>query len=400
MSKLSVFDFEGQEVKVFGSTEHPEWVAADVGAVLGLKPHTVRRRLSSMPTEWKGDHCMITPGGPQQVLTVTEPGLYELIFRSDKPAAQRFRVWIFEEVLPSIRRTGSYSHSAPQQVLDPQISQLFALWQGTGAATTQQMAEYYEVPVDAIESVLRRNRDELESDGVNTLKGGDLKAFRYHSVNLTESSKTARVTIWTPRAALRLGMLLRDSEVAKQVRNVLLDVAQTAEPRDTGNVQHEISQLIELAQTQVEVINEQQKMLAAALASLSRTKSKEKKQPKWTPRSTSHLMDFAREVGLEPQPDGRVYVADLWEQLQNWYIKTGVLKVEIVKGKEKLIWRDLPNKGDCPVKAINQLSRRFREIFPQIQKQRSMERAALERRGCRYLTGIGYAQEISEGKSL
>jgi hypothetical protein len=291
------------------------------------------------------------------------------------------------------------SHEAASDVLSKAKALVFALWQGTGAATTQQMAEYYEVPVDAIESVLRRNRDELESDGLITLKGSQLKTFKQLSVKLTESN-AGSMAVWTPRAALRLGMLLRDSEVAKQVRNVLLDVAQTAEPRDTGNVQREISQLIELAQTQVEVINEQQKMLAAALASLSMTKSKEKKQPKWTPRSTSHLMDFAREVGLEPQPDGRVYVADLWEQLQNWYIKTGVLKVEIVKGKEKLTWRDLPNKGDCPVKAINQLSRRFREIFPQIQKQRSMERAALERRGCRYLTGIGYAQEVSEGKSL
>jgi prophage antirepressor-like protein len=281
MTELSIFDFEGQEIKVFGSTEHPEWVAADVGAILGLKPHTVRRRLSNMPNEWKGDHAMITPGGSQQVLTVTEPGLYELIFRSDKPAARRFRVWIFEEVLPSIRRTGSYSRADSQQVLDPQVSQL-----------------------------------------------------------------------------------------------------------------------IELAQAQVEVINEQQKMLTTALVSLSKTKGKEKKQPKWTPRSTSHLMDFVREVGLELQFDGRVYISDLWKQLQGWYIKTGVLKVEVVKGKEKLTWRDLPNKGDCPVKAINQLSRRFREIFPQIQKQRSMERAALERRGCNYLTGIGYVREISEDKPL
>jgi len=279
MSELSIFDFEGQKIKVFGLTEPLEWSANDVGTVLGISKSTLSERLRKMPENWKGDHCMITPGGPQQVLTVTEPGLYELIFRSDKPAAQRFRVWIFEEVLPSIRRTGSYSRSASQQALDPQVSQL-----------------------------------------------------------------------------------------------------------------------IELAQTQVEVINEQQKMLAAALASL--TKTKEKKQPQWAPQSTSHLLEFVREVGLELQPDSRVYVADLWEQLQDWYIKTGVLKVEIVKGKEKLTWRDLPNKHDCPVKAINQLSRRFREIFPQLQKQRCMKRATLERRGHRYLVGIGYVQEISEEKSL
>jgi prophage antirepressor-like protein len=276
MSELAIFDFEGQKVKVFGSTKHPEWVVADVGAVLGISQSTLSERVSKMPESWKGIGLTDTNKGQRQVLTVKEPGLYELIFRSDKPTAQRFRVWMFEEVLPSIRRTGSYSHSTPQQVPDPQISQL-----------------------------------------------------------------------------------------------------------------------IELAQTQIEVINKQQKMLATALADLSKAKDKGKKQPKWTPRNTSHLMEFVREVGLEPQPDGRVYVSDLWQQLQNWYIKTGVLRVEIVKGKEKLTWQDLTNKGDCPVKAINQLSRRFREIFPHAQKHRSMERAVLERRGCHYLTGIGYAQSFS-----
>jgi len=293
MTELSIFDFEGQEIRVCGSPEQPEWVAADVGAVLGIDRRTLSERVNKMPEAWRrvrsgrthegGDGIGLTDaiGRQQKMLTVMEPGLYELIFRSDKPAAQRFRVWMFEEVLPSIRRTGSYSHSTSQQVLEPQISQL-----------------------------------------------------------------------------------------------------------------------IELAQTQVEVINEQQKMLAAALASLNKAKGKEKKQPKWTSRSTSHLMEFVREVGLEIQPGSQVYISDLWQQLRDWYIKTGVLKVEIVKGNEKLTWRDLINKGDCPVKAINQLSRRLREIFPQAQKQRCMERSALERRGCCYLTGIGYAPEISEDKTL
>jgi hypothetical protein len=134
-------------------------------------------------------------------------------------------------------------------------------------------------------------------------------------------------------------------------------------------------------------------MLAAALATLGKTKAKDKKQPKWTPRSTSHLMEFVREVGLEYQPDSQVYVSDLWQQLRDWYIKTGVLKVELVKGKEKLTWRDLPNKRDNPVKAINQVYRRFCEIFPKLRKQRYTERGELERRGCSYLTGIGYVQK-------
>lgn len=298
------------------------------------------------------------------------------------------------------------SHDAASDVLSKAKALVFALWQGTGAAITEQMAEYYEVPVDAIQSVLRRHRDELESDGLIILRGKALKEARFimnlapdtadfETVNMTASKKIRNLTIWTPRAALRLGMLLRDSKVAKEVRNVLLDVAQAAEPRDTSysEVQTDIAQMIELAKIQAQTINEQQKILTAALASLSKTKAKDKKQPKWTPRSTSHLMEFVREVGLEYQPDGQVYVSDLWQQLRDWYIKTGVLKVEIVKGKERLTWRDLPNKRDNPVKAINQVYRRFCEVFPKLQRQRYNERGDMTRHGWTYLSGMGYVQD-------
>lgn len=304
------------------------------------------------------------------------------------------------------------SHEAASDVLSKAKALVFALWQGTGAATTQEMAEYYEVPVDAVESVLRRHRDELKSDGLTTLKGNQLKIFKQLSVKLTESNatkfapvkltgatKTTQLTIWTPRAALRLGMLLRDSEVAKQVRTVLLDVAQTAEPRDTNDSQPQtdIAQMIELAKIQAQTINEQQRLLAAALATLGKTTAKDKKQPKWTPRSTSHLLEFAREVGLESQPDGRVFTSDLWQQLRDWYIKTGVLKVETVKGEEKLIWHDLPKKRDNPVKAINHLPRRLCEIFPKLQILRytghDTGRNGKSRLGCSYLSGIGYVQK-------
>jgi hypothetical protein len=42
------------------------------------------------------------------MIVVFEPGLYRLIVTSKKPAAERFKRWVFHEVLPSIRKTGSY----------------------------------------------------------------------------------------------------------------------------------------------------------------------------------------------------------------------------------------------------------------------------------------------------
>jgi putative DNA primase/helicase len=110
-----------------------------------------------------------------------------------------------------------------------------------------------------------------------------------------------------------------------------------------------------------------------------------------------HLWQFAREIGLEVHAGGRVWVKDLWEELQNWYENAGILEREFDgKGKEKLIWHELSNKYDAPVKAINQLSARLSEIFPKIQMRQYWERDEMERRSQRYLLGIRFVQSSAE----
>jgi putative DNA primase/helicase len=114
-----------------------------------------------------------------------------------------------------------------------------------------------------------------------------------------------------------------------------------------------------------------------------------------------HLWQFAREVGLEVQSGGRVWITDLWDLLVNWYEGMGILDKESDgKGKDKLIWHDLSNKYDSPVKAINQVASKFSEIFPKLQVCRYCERNEIERKGQRYLLGIGFVQNpIRTGKT-
>jgi len=111
-----------------------------------------------------------------------------------------------------------------------------------------------------------------------------------------------------------------------------------------------------------------------------------------------HLWQFVRDAGIEVWIGGRIYVKDLWEQLREWYQAAGILEVEYnEKGKEKLIWHDLSNKYDTPVKAINQVLARFSEIFPKIQKREHTEGGSLDlRKGQWYLSGITFVQN-SEG---
>lgn len=64
---------------------------------------------------------ILTQGGNQQVLFVTEPGMYEVLLRSDSEKAKPFRKWVCGEVLPSIRKSGGYMvakvDETPEQIM-------------------------------------------------------------------------------------------------------------------------------------------------------------------------------------------------------------------------------------------------------------------------------------------
>jgi prophage antirepressor-like protein len=99
--------FENHDIRWNGNLDKPEWIAMDVAAVLGIKWDA--HNLDNYDEDEKGRVTIYTPGGNQELLTVTEPGLYRLVFTSRKPEAKEFRRWVFHEILPSIRKTGSYS---------------------------------------------------------------------------------------------------------------------------------------------------------------------------------------------------------------------------------------------------------------------------------------------------
>ena len=130
------------------------------------------------------------------------------------------------------------SHDSAQSILNKVKSLYFALWKGVGTATTSQMAEFYEVPTDSVQKVIQRHRDELEDDGVKIVKGKDLKALSSLGLDgLSIPDATTIITVWTPRAALRLGMLLRDSTVAASVRTSLLDAVEYVIPAQAQEIE-------------------------------------------------------------------------------------------------------------------------------------------------------------------
>ena len=110
-----------------------------------------------------------------------------------------------------------------------------------------------------------------------------------------------------------------------------------------------------------------------------------------------HLWQFVRDLGYEAGKGERVYAKDLWNELQEWYQEAGILELEWnEKGKEKLIWNELPNQWDKPVKAINQLYARLCEIFPKLEKHRHTERGFEAQRTMGDFYYLGISKQKSE----
>lgn len=106
MNDIQVFDFEDNAVRVIEKDGEPWFVAADVCRVLDIK--NSRDAVADLDDDEKGVVNTDTLGGKQEMRVINESGLYNLIFRSRKPEAKKFRKWVTAEVLPSIRKTGMY----------------------------------------------------------------------------------------------------------------------------------------------------------------------------------------------------------------------------------------------------------------------------------------------------
>ena len=108
MNEMQVFNYKSSQVRTVEINNEPWFVLKDVSAVLDLgSAHKVSERLD----EDERNQIPLTDslGRKQETTIINESGLYNVILRSDKPEAKPFRKWVTSEVLPSIRKTGSYA---------------------------------------------------------------------------------------------------------------------------------------------------------------------------------------------------------------------------------------------------------------------------------------------------
>ena len=110
--------------------------------------------------------------------------------------------------------------------------------------STNQIANFYECGLEAVKTIIKRNREEFENDGMIVLKGQDLKDFK-EKIGEVQNEPTlnyaSSLTILPKRSLLRIGMILTNNAIATKIRNYLLNIEEITDvDRKSWAIQREV----------------------------------------------------------------------------------------------------------------------------------------------------------------
>ncbi len=126
MTNVIPFQFQSLTIRTVVIDDEVWWAGKDVCAALGYTDTT-----NAMKQHCKGvvkRHPLSTAGGMQEIRILAEPDVMRLMINSTLPAAAPFERWVFEEVLPSIRKTGGYAIRQEPQTIIPAAKEFTALF--------------------------------------------------------------------------------------------------------------------------------------------------------------------------------------------------------------------------------------------------------------------------------
>ncbi|MGW9270764.1 phage antirepressor KilAC domain-containing protein [Microbacterium sp. NPDC055599] len=196
MSALEVFQYADRQVRT-GTVNGEVWfVLADICGVLGVaNVGNVTARLEEADIR----QTDISSGGQRRAVTiVSEAGMYDVVIRSDKPEARRFRWWVTHEVIPAIRRTGTYAVETPEQLMARAVvqAQEIIARKDEQIAALAPMAEAWEEIADAgTDYAVRDVAPMLSRAGIET---GPQRLFeKLHELGWIYRGEKNR---WTPYA--------------------------------------------------------------------------------------------------------------------------------------------------------------------------------------------------------
>lgn len=122
MNQLEIFkNREFGEIRTVTVDGEPWFVAKDIAEILQYT-NTQKAIRDHVDEEDKLTERIVLSGQNREVICINESGLYSLILSSKMPGAKRFKRWVTSEVLPQIRRTGTYQKPlTPQEMMRVQL---------------------------------------------------------------------------------------------------------------------------------------------------------------------------------------------------------------------------------------------------------------------------------------
>lgn len=161
MNELQNFDFQGNSVRVTLIDNEPYFVGKDAADAIGYQ-NTRKAIRDHVKQKYQREERIVTPSGIQEMVVISEPGLYQLAGQSKLPAAEPFQDWVYEEVLPTIRKHGGYltDEKLEEALLNPDtIIQLATQLkqERSGRLIAEQQVNELKPKADYVDRVLSNN---------------------------------------------------------------------------------------------------------------------------------------------------------------------------------------------------------------------------------------------------
>lgn len=193
MSNLIPFEFESHAVRVIERDGEPWFVLADVCRVLEIA--NSRDAAARLDDDEKADVGITDTSSNgvaqrREMTIINESGLYSLVLTSRKPSAKRFKKWVTAEVLPSIRKTGSYGSPALIDLSDPVVLVGLLTEHATKrieaeqrAAAAEKVVEAQRGDVEALERIAKSDGSLCITDAAKALQIRPKELFDYLKAN-------------------------------------------------------------------------------------------------------------------------------------------------------------------------------------------------------------------------
>ncbi|KXV78781.1 phage antirepressor [Acetobacter cerevisiae] len=170
------FAFRGHEIRTALVEGEPAFVGKDICDRLGY----------ANPNKAMNDHCkgvtkrypLQTSGGLQEFRVLFEPDVLRLIIKSKLPEAEEFERWVFEEVLPAIRKTGGYMAAAPEETPEELALRAMSVLQATVERQKGQIADL-SPKAAALDAISEAEGDVGVRDAGRELGVGQTKVSTY-----------------------------------------------------------------------------------------------------------------------------------------------------------------------------------------------------------------------------